>query len=375
MVECETSAGRGLRYLLMAGHVPAGGSGGGIVRYTLELAMALAERPDDVELHLGVNAAAVDWFRDTFPKAAVHAVQKRTGGLAILDEHLGAFAPVGRKIGARMDVVHSVKHISPLFTRGARSVLTVHDMLVVDRPRDYSRSKRLLLRVPYVLSLSRADLLVCVSDATRNRLLSYYPELERRSVVVPLAASPRMAGSAGEPVAALEGRTFGLVVGDGLARKNLAFLGTVWRRVVESRPDLVLAVVGTGEDGLRDLSDDWRELLTDGSAVVLPRISDEALAWCYHHAAVALCPSYMEGFGLPAAEAAAAGAPMVVSEDPALSAVAPASALRAASWDVEAWVQGVQTVVSGNRSPAWDAEPVRRWADVAAETISAIRTR
>ena len=30
----------------MAGHVPAGGGGGGIVRYTLELASALAERPD-----------------------------------------------------------------------------------------------------------------------------------------------------------------------------------------------------------------------------------------------------------------------------------------------------------------------------------------
>lgn len=359
----------------MAGHVPTGGGGGGIVRYTLELAMALAERPDDVELHLGVNAAAVDWFRDTFPKAEIHAVQKRTGGLAILDEHVGALAPVGRKISGQVDVVHSVKHISPLFTRGARSVLTVHDMLVVDRPRDYSRSKRLLLRLPYVLSLSRADLLVCVSDATRNRLLSYYPELERRSVVVPLAASPRMAGSAGEPVADLEGRTFGLVVGDGLARKNLAFLGAVWRRVTQLRPDLVLAVVGTPEATLVELSDVWRELLADGSAVVLPRISDEALAWCYHHTAVALCPSYMEGFGLPAAEAAAAGASMVVSEDPALSAVAPASALRVASWDVEAWVQAVRSVVSVDRHPARGAAPVRRWADVAAETISAIRTR
>src|SRR6187551_1834385 len=127
----------------MAGHVPAGGSGGGIVRYTLELATALAQRPDDVRLHLGVNAGAVEYFRDAFPTASVHSVQKRTGGLAILDEHLAGLAPFGRQIGAPVDVVHSVKHIAPLFTRGARSVLTVHDMLVVDRPLDYSRGKRL----------------------------------------------------------------------------------------------------------------------------------------------------------------------------------------------------------------------------------------
>ena len=370
-----TSAGRCLRYLLMAGHVPAGGSGGGIVRYTLELASALHERPDDVELHLGVNAVAQGWFREAFPRASVHAVQKRTGGLAILDEHVGALAPVARKVAAPVDVVHSVKHIAPLFTRGARSVLTVHDMLVVDRPRDYSRSKRLLLRVPYALSLTRADLLVCVSDATRNRLLSYYPELERRAVVVPLAASPRMVGSAGEPVARLAGRTFGLVVGDGLPRKNLAFLGSVWRRVVQRRPDLVLAVVGTDEAGLRELSEGWRDLLDDGAALVLSRVSDDELAWCYRRTAVALCPSYMEGFGLPAVEAAAAGAPMVVSEDPALSAAAPACARRAVSWDVESWVTAVEAVLAQDPSTRPDPEPARRWADVADETLSAIRTR
>ena len=226
----KPEAGRSLRYLLMAGHVPAGGGGGGIVRYTVELATALAERTD-VELHLGVNVHAADWFRDAFPTASVHPVQKRTGALGLLDEQVGPLAPLARKVAGPVDVVHGVKHISPLFTGRARSVLTVHDMLVVDRPRDYSRSKRLLLRLPYASSLCRADLLVCVSDATRSRLLSYYPELEPRTAVVPLAASPRMVRSSGEPVAVLQGRSFGLVVGDGLPRKNLTLLGAVWHRL------------------------------------------------------------------------------------------------------------------------------------------------
>jgi hypothetical protein len=143
-------------------------------------------RPD-VELHPGANANAVEYFRDIFPRASVHVVQRRAGGLAIVDEHVGVLAPMKSKVAAPVDGVYSVKHIAPLFTRAARSVLTVHDMLVIDRPRDYPRSKRLLLRLPYALSLTRADLLVWVSDVTRHQLPSYYPELERRAVVVPLA--------------------------------------------------------------------------------------------------------------------------------------------------------------------------------------------
>jgi hypothetical protein len=43
----------------------------------------------------------------------------------------------------------------------------------------------------------------------------------------------------------------------------------------------VLVVVGTSESALVELSETWPELLGDGTAIVLPRISDDELAWCY----------------------------------------------------------------------------------------------
>jgi hypothetical protein len=49
--------------------------------------------------------------------------------------------------------------------------------------------------------------------------------------------------------------------------------------------------------------------------------------------------------------------------------------LRAASWDVDSWLAAVETVLARKDCPAPELEPVRRWADVADETISAIRTR
>ena len=55
-----------------------------------------------------------------------------------------------------------------------------------------------------------------------------------------------------------------------------------------------------------------------GEDVVLPGfVSDEALACLYTGAAVVALPSLAEGFGLPAVEAAACGAPVVLSDIPA----------------------------------------------------------
>ncbi|MGH2866992.1 MAG: glycosyltransferase family 4 protein, partial [Solirubrobacteraceae bacterium] len=55
----------------------------------------------------------------------------------------------------------------------------------------------------------------------------------------------------------------------------------------------------------------------DGSVLTPGFISDEALACLYSAATAAVVPSLAEGFGLPAVEAAACGAPVVLSDLPA----------------------------------------------------------
>ena len=52
---------RQLHYLLIATHVPASGAGGGMVRYSVELARELAER-DDVDLHVLASTEAAQYF-------------------------------------------------------------------------------------------------------------------------------------------------------------------------------------------------------------------------------------------------------------------------------------------------------------------------
>jgi len=157
-------------------------------------------------------------------------------------------------------------------------------------------------------------------------LLARLPELSERSAVVPLAVSQALLSAEPRPVPSLLGRRFALVVGDASARKNLPLLVNSWDRITS----------------------------------------------------VALCPSRLEGFGLPAAEALAFGAPLITSTDAALCEV---SGDRGQHLDPDAsnlWVDAVAKALDAPRAqpPLRAADHSRRtWDEVADETVGVVRRR
>lgn len=355
-----------VRWLLFATHVPAGGAGGGMVRYAVELGRALARR-DDVELHVLARPDARASLGAVFgiPDASVHALR---GDLleASIRQRIGR---CGVDLDA-FDVVHGTKHLVPRRTRGT-TVLTVHDFLMLDRPGEYGLAKRLLLPGPHRASLRDAQVLVCVSEATRARLRELEPALDARTTTVPLALSSSLLAAVPEPCGALAGRSFALVVGDASPRKNLRFLTGIWPAVQQRLPDLQLAVAGPAGWGVDDGLTELDALVTRGAAARLGHLSDAELRWAYEHAAVVLCPSHLEGFGLPACEAVTFGAPVVSSPDPALAEASLGRARVVALDDPLGWVEAVAAAVAGGR--AGPIRAPRRWDDVAAETLAAAR--
>lgn len=74
-------------------------------------------------------------------------------------------------------------------------------------------------------------------------------------------------------------------------------------------------------------------------------VADERLVELYAGAACFLFPSLGEGFGLPLLEAMACGAPVVMSDRPALGEVAGEAVLQAPAMDVEALAAHVIAVL------------------------------
>jgi glycosyltransferase involved in cell wall biosynthesis len=98
-------------------------------------------------------------------------------------------------------------------------------------------------------------------------------------------------------------------------RKNLAELASAWALVREKRPDLSLVM--TGPPHIR------RERLFGGlpGTVITGRLPDDIVPHLMASAAAVVVPSLYEGFGLPALEAMAAGAPVVAANRSSLPEV------------------------------------------------------
>jgi glycosyltransferase involved in cell wall biosynthesis len=354
---------------MLATQVPASGAGGGIVRYTVELARALHARPD-VELSVLTTSSARPFFSDllgsthrvvTVPDVPVPARSAL--------ERLGLAQLPARR---RFDVVHGTKHILPRWG-SATGVLTVHDMLPLQRPGDFGLLKRTLLTRPYLASIRQADALLCVSRATQETVERFVPAAAGRTAAIPLAMSSGLRTAEPEPVGALLDRRFALVVGDTSPRKNLGLVVDLWSRVVAEHPDAVLAVVGPPSWGPSELGTGGAESVASGAIRILGHLSDSQLRWCYENAGVVLCPSRLEGFGLPAIEARSFGAPLITSLDPALVEVSGDSAEHLPADDADAWASAITTALRAGRR-AGTTGPVRDWNEVAAETVTAVRT-
>ena len=190
----------------------------------------------------------------------------------------------------RADVVH---HPLPARSPGVPTVVTVHDLAFDIHPELFARRFATWARVAHARSARAADAVVAVSHITAGEAMSRWG-LRRERVVVALHGPGQPLGEVhrGEPEHVL-------YVGDAEPRKNLPLL----REAVERFGRLPLRVA-TPDDDLGAL---------------------HARALALVHAAV------HEGFGLTAAEAMAAGTPVVAYPSLALREVCGDAALYATS--------------------------------------------
>lgn len=221
--------------------------------------------------------------------------------------------------------------------RGLPGVVIVHDVGVVDFAGDRAGvdwfGHQLVRRSFY--GLRHATRVVTVSNFSRERLLAHLPDLAERVSVVPNGVGPvflnyrRTQAEARARVERALGRPLGtpllLNVGTELPRKNLPLLLEALVRLRADHPRAQLLKVG-GPGHPR-----WREqtlaaarrlgLANDQALRFVSVEDDEQLADLYRAADVYVSPSLYEGFGLPALEALAVGAQVVVTDRGALPEV------------------------------------------------------
>jgi glycosyltransferase involved in cell wall biosynthesis len=203
----------------------------------------------------------------------------------------------------RPELAH-FQHALPLAYRG-RSVVTLHDLHFERDPSAMGLADRLTFKTVVPRAARRADHVLAVSERTKRDAVELYGLAPEKVTVTPHGVDPAFSP------------------GDGSHDGYLLFVGAVQPRkdpltalAAADAVGLPLVVAGPEKDAA------LAQQLRERGADVRGFVDVPTLAELYRRATALVLPSRYEGFGVPVVEAMASGAPVVLSDDPALREVA-----------------------------------------------------
>jgi glycosyltransferase involved in cell wall biosynthesis len=210
---------------------------------------------------------------------------------------------------------------------GTPTVVGLHDTIPEELPGLTlgDGRARTLWRAKQGLAIRLASRLFTVSESSRRAIASRLGVPPGRLAVVPEAPDPVFAKRSGEEIARArqtvgldEDARYLLYAGGISPHKDVETLIRAFANVDDAR----LVLVGDLESetylsAAASVRKAIAELRLEDDVVLPGYVDDDTLAALYSGAAVVVIPSLGEGFGLPAVEAAACGAPLVLSDLPA----------------------------------------------------------
>jgi glycosyltransferase involved in cell wall biosynthesis len=300
-------------------------STGGVGRYTLELARALAsEYPEDQY-----------WLLSDQTFSAPHDLRNLRGGDGPRNPAERKWWTWGldREMRRRgVELFHGTDYSVPYLPLRP-SVMTLHDLSPWLDPAWQPHAARVRRRTPRLLRMGLATMVITPTETVRRAAIERFRMAPERVVAVPLAAGDLFKPPA-SPAAKPRGNPYFLFVGTREPRKNIDRLIDAWREVRKTvAADLVL--VGRNhsraeERGLR----------------VLGEVPDSDLPALYSDALACVYPSLYEGFGLPVLEAMQCGALVIASRDPAILEVSDGAALHVDATDTAGLAEAMRSVAA-----------------------------
>lgn len=234
---------------------------------------------------------------------------------------------------------------------GARFVVMIHDLIPIDYP-EYSRPREPARHEIRLKTVARyADSIIVPSHYVKETVCRHLTEL---SVDIPVHTVLHGVDASHLHTRTMEldaslrdhlkGRPYFVCLGTIEPRKNHLLLLNVWRRLVERAPSSAPVLVIVGKRGwenenILDLLD--RAPALKGHIIECQSLPDTMVQTLLKGSSGLLFPSFVEGFGLPLAEALSMGVPALCSDIPVLREVGGCAASYIDPLDGPAWLDAI----------------------------------
>lgn len=339
----------------------------GIGRYTLELGRALERSGRLEDLKLWQGNGLVDGWPDLAASNFLELpwgermkkklLSEMPGGRLAIKIYfaLGQQRMRRRLSGHRGYLYHSPNFYLPPFD--GPKVVTVHDISSVRLPDCCPAYRRRLMDVALEQVRKRADLIVTVSEFSRQEIIAYLNWPPDKIKATPVAAAeifqPRSEDELAAPLAqlGLKPGAYSLFVGTVEPRKNIEILLDAYEKLPETlRSRFPLVISGFEGWSGYGLYARLKKLTERGELRYLGFVPEEKMPFLMSGAALFLFPSLYEGFGLPPLEAMQSGVPVIVSNRASLPEVVGQAAAILPPNDVDAWAMAIER---GLEDRAW----------------------
>jgi len=227
-----------------------------------------------------------------------------------------------------IQVFHGLSNELPagLATRNIPSVVSMHDLLFMDFPGDYKWMDRQIYKHKFSKACERADKVIAISNATKDKLVNYFNVKEEKIEVIYQAVNPFYASESPDVLKTTVRakwdikEEFILFVSALSPRKNI--MGLLKAMQTMKKPPLLVAVGYGNPKKARDFARKNKlPVIFTGS------ISNAELRALYQQAKIFIYPSLGEGFGIPIVEAMMSRTPIITSNISSMPEVAGHAAL------------------------------------------------
>ena len=233
-----------------------------------------------------------------------------------------------------------------------KTILTVHDVRRLHP--DWAWQSRTAFRLALTRAISNADMVVTVSEAMKQELLSYCGQAPVCVIPNGLEAAAKDLHPAPAELAAFRSKFalpdhYLLAVGHLERRKNYPRLIEALAHLRNSGRDCHLLIVGNESGERATLEGHIAAYGLKGSVTLASGLTDLEVRCAYALCKLFVFPSTYEGFGIPILEAMAAGKPMALSDIPVFREITEGCAKYFSARDPYQMSKTIEHVLSSQR--------------------------